>query len=188
MRRRDFIAFAGGASIAWPVAARAQRPMPLVGFLGSSSLETVSRPLAGLRAGLREAGYVEGQNVAIEHRFAEGQFDRFPAPLSDLVRRSPAVLVMASQGAVVAKQAGIAIPVVFVSGADPLQLGLVDSLNRPGGNVTGVYIFTGGIEGKRLAVCCTNCSQAPPAALSHWQRATQYRRFMNGATSPKRAV
>ena len=152
MKRREFIAALGSAA-AWPLTARAQQPaMPVVGFLGSSTSGALRQQLAALRVGLKEAGYVEGQNVEIEYRFAEGQFDRIPAIVSDMLRRSPAVLAMSSAGAVAARQTGTTIPIVFVAGADPLQLGLVDSLNRPGGNVTGVYIFATGLEGKRLGL------------------------------------
>jgi putative ABC transport system substrate-binding protein len=153
MRRREFIAGLGGAALVGPLAAQAQqRAMPVIGFLGSSSAGTLRQQLAALRMGLQETGYLEGQNVAIEYRFAEGEFDRLPAMLSDLMRRSIAVLVTNSQGALATKQTTTTIPIVFVAGEDPLKLGLVASLNRPGGNLTGVYMFAGGLEGKRIGL------------------------------------
>jgi putative ABC transport system substrate-binding protein len=153
MRRREFLGVVGGAAVTWPRSTQAQQSaMPVVGFLGSSTAGVLRQSLAAFRNGLQEAGYVEGQNVAIEYRFTEGQSDRIPAILSELIRRPAAVLTMSSQGAVIAKQSGASIPIVFVSGADPLQLGLVPSLNRPGGNVTGVYVFAAGLEGKRLGL------------------------------------
>ena len=126
--------------------------MPMVAFLGSSTPGTVRQALAALRSGLQGAGYVEGQNVAIQYRFAEGQFDRLPAMLSDLVRNGATLLVTASSGALAAKRANMTIPVVFVTPSDPLELGLVDSINRPGGNFTGVHMFAAGLEGKRLGL------------------------------------
>jgi putative ABC transport system substrate-binding protein len=154
MRRREFILALGGAA-AWPLAARAQQPaIPVVGFLSSGERGVLHQALAGFTDGLKETGYVEGQNVAVEYRFAEGQFDRFPALASDLVHRQVAVLVATSNsGAIAAKQATTSIPVVFSVGDDPVKTGLVGSLNRPEGNVTGVYQFTAGLEAKRLGHC-----------------------------------
>jgi putative ABC transport system substrate-binding protein len=126
--------------------------MPVVGVMGSSTAGTVRRALAALRSGLQGTGYVEGQNVAIEYRFADGQFDRLPAMLSDLIRNGATVLVTASSGAIAAKRTNTTIPVVFVTPSDPLELGLVDSINRPGGNFTGVHMFAAGLEGKRLGL------------------------------------
>jgi putative ABC transport system substrate-binding protein len=158
MRRRDFMTMLGGAvvtpSFLWPLAARAQQPaMPVVGLMMSGSAGVLRPAIAGFREGLKESGYVEGQNVAVEYRFAEGRFDRFPAFASELVRRKVAVLVATSNvGALAAKKTTANIPIVFSVGDDPVTTGLVVSLNRPGGNMTGVYQFTAGLEGKRLGL------------------------------------
>jgi len=153
MRRREFITLIGAAT-AWPFAARAQQPaMPVVGFLGAGARGPLREQIAAFQEGLKESSYVEGQNVAVEYRFAEGQFDRFPALAAELVRRQVAVLFVASNaGALAAKQATRAIPIVFTAGDDPVASGLVPSLNRPGGNLTGVYQFANGLEAKRLGL------------------------------------
>jgi putative tryptophan/tyrosine transport system substrate-binding protein len=154
MKRREFITLLGGAAVTWPLAARAQQPpMPVVGFLSSGSPAPLRQQVAAFREGLKEAGYVEGQNVTVEYGFAEGQLDRFPVLVSDLVRRQVSVLVVTSNtGALVAKHATSTIPIVFSVGDDPVASGLVPSLNRPGGNLTGVYQFTTGLEAKRLGL------------------------------------
>jgi putative ABC transport system substrate-binding protein len=154
MRRRKFITLIGGAAAVWSLPARAQQPaMPVVGFMAISSFAALRQQIAAFREGLKEAGYVEGQSVAVEYRSAEGQSDRVPAIVSDLmVSRAVAVLVLSMSGALVAKQTATTIPIVFTAGEDPVKLGLVASLNRPGGNVTGVYLITGGLEAKRLAL------------------------------------
>ena len=152
--RREFITLLGGAAVAWPLAASAQQPaIPVVGFMSSGSPGPLRRQMAAVREGLREAGYVDGQNVAIEFRFAEGQFDRFPSLAADLVRRPVAVLMATSNvGALAAKQATTTIPIVFSVGDDPVTTGLVDSLHRPSGNMTGIYQFAAGLEAKRLGL------------------------------------
>jgi putative ABC transport system substrate-binding protein len=140
--------------MASPAGARAQQPtMPVIGFLNAGAPGAVGVQHAAFGDGLKESGYVDGQNVVIEHRFAEGHFDRMPALADDLVRRRVAVLfVVSNDGALVAKQATATIPILFVAGGDPVALGLVASLNRPGGNITGIHIFTQGLEAKRLGL------------------------------------
>jgi putative ABC transport system substrate-binding protein len=138
----------------WPLAARAQQSAPpVIGYL-HSGLEAQSVPLIGFRKGLNEAGFVEGRNIEIQKRFAEGHYDRLPALASDLVNQHIAVLAVAGgvQTALAAKSANITVPVVFAIGSDPVQFGLVESLNRPGGNMTGVSFFTTTLETKRLGL------------------------------------
>src|SRR5262247_2437891 len=141
MRRRKFIALLGSATVAWPLAARAQRPaMPVIGFMSSRSPEESAHLVAAFRRGLGEGGFFESQNVALEFRWARGQYDRLPALATELVNRGIAVLVAVGgdPSSVAAKQATSTIPIVFGIGGDPVKAGLVESFNRPGGNVTGV--------------------------------------------------
>jgi putative tryptophan/tyrosine transport system substrate-binding protein len=152
VKRREFISLLGGA-VAWPLAARAQQSgMPVIGFMSTLSPESISKPVAGFHQGLKETGYIEGQNATIEYRWAQGQYDRLPELAADLVRRRVAVIV-ASGGdpsPQIAKSATQTIPIVFGMFGDPVREGLVESLNRPGGNATGVTIFGPAAVTKRL--------------------------------------
>ena len=163
--RRRFISALGCAGAMWPLAARAQQPaLPVIGFVTSIAAAFAGPYLTAFRGGLKEAGFVEGQNVAIEYRYAEGHYDRLPALAGDLVGRNVDVIVATASSApgLAAKAATTTIPIVFSTGGDPVKDGLVSSLNRPGGNVTGIFVLLTAVEGKRLGILR---QMVPTAAL-----------------------
>src|SRR6266481_4037643 len=152
IERRKFLATLGGAAVAWPVAARAQQaPLPVIGYLSGGSPKELTYLTSAFREGLNESGHAEGQNVAIEYRWAEGRYDRLPAMAADLVHRQVTVIAATTTvAALAAKAATTTIPIVFEMGSDPVRLGLVNSLNRPGGNITGVTQLSWEVIPKRL--------------------------------------
>jgi putative ABC transport system substrate-binding protein len=153
VRRREFITLVGSLTLAWPLVARAQQQptMPVIGFLHYGSAKAYSHIVSAVRQGLRESGFIEGRNVAVEYRWAEGQYDRLPALAGELVQRQVHAIVAAGVvAAEAAKAATATIPIVFISGADPIAAGIVASLNRPGGNATGVSIIAQELAAKRL--------------------------------------
>ena len=153
VRRRDFITGMAGSAAAWPLAVRAQQPaMPVIGVVSLLAPSMMRQPIAAFRDGLRETGYLEGRNVAVEYRFAEGNLDRVAMIVSELARLPVVVLAGPHLVARVASQEVMTIPFIFNAAEDPVQLGVVTSLSRPGGNLTGVYHFSAGLEGKRLGL------------------------------------
>ena len=177
MRRRHFIRLLGGAALAWPGIARAQRGGPVIGFIGSATRAQWTNLVAAFNAGLNDSGFVDGQNVSIEYRWAEDRYNRMPDLAADLVRRG--VDVIAATGGTSSVQAAMAatktIPIVFITGGDPVQLGLVSSINRPGGNVTGIMLFISRLAAKRIellrelvptANCGTGCSLGNPSNVT----------------------
>jgi putative tryptophan/tyrosine transport system substrate-binding protein len=166
MKRRAFITLLGGAAAAWPLAARAQQPaMPVVGFLRNTPSAGFDHLVAAFRQGLREADFVDGRNVAIQQRWAEGRDDRLPALVADLINLKAAVIVANTIGALAAKAEATNIPVVFVTGSDPVRDGLVASFNRPGGNCTGVVFISGALGTKRLELLRQLAPQATTIAM-----------------------
>jgi putative ABC transport system substrate-binding protein len=167
--RREFIALAGGAAVAWPLAARAQQAaMPVVGFVRSTTADGFRHLEVALRQGLKEAGFVEGHNVAVEYHYADNQLDRVPALVGELLRRPVAVIVGNLRPALAAKAATTTVPIVFLTGTDPIQDGLVASFNRPGGNVTGVSFLASAVVAKRLDLLRQLVPKAATiAALAH---------------------
>jgi putative ABC transport system substrate-binding protein len=162
MQRRELIRLFGGLAATWPLAVRAQQPMPVIGFFNVASPQGYALYVAAFRGGLKESGYIDGQNVAIEYHWAEGDYDRLPEMAADLVRRQVSVITANTPANIIAKKATNTIPIVFTTASDPVQLGLVPNLSRPGGNVTGVSQLNVEIGPKRLELA----RQLMPAATA----------------------
>jgi putative ABC transport system substrate-binding protein len=166
MRRRDFITLLGGGAVAWPVAGRAQLRIPLVGILAAPAPEPLRDQITAFRQGLSQSGYIEGRDVTVEYHWAEGHYHRLPAMARELIAHEAAVIVaLAPSAAVAAKAATMTIPIVFVIGADPIELGLVSTLNQPGGNITGVNFLINALGGKRLQLMHELVPTANPIGL-----------------------
>ncbi|MFZ0150272.1 MAG: ABC transporter substrate binding protein [Xanthobacteraceae bacterium] len=197
MRRRDFIALVGGTAAAWPLAAHTQQAAtPVVGFLYSSTIDSFREFITAFNTGLAETGYVEGRNVAFEYRMAENHFERLPALADDLVRDRVGVIVTASNvpPALAAKAATQTVPIVFMMGGDPVENGLVASLARPGGNVTGITVLSGEVAQKRLALLrelvptTAIIAYLVAMSLSHWPLATGFPHHIFDVSSAKPAA
>src|SRR6266550_8320619 len=190
MKRRQFITLLGSAAAAWPFTARAQQAaMPVIGFLNGGARDAFVPMVTAFLRGLSEQGYEDGRNVAIEYRWAEGQFDRLPAMAADLVGRNATVIAaFAPPAALAAKAATSTIPIVFVTGFDPIKAGLVASLNRPGGNITGVHVFLIGLEGKRLGLLRELVPQAVLMGLLVNSRSPDFEAQSKGLQDAARAI
>jgi putative ABC transport system substrate-binding protein len=161
VRRREFIKLFGNSALVWPLAARAQTAAPVVGFINSGSSQPQALAIAAYRRGLEETGFIDGKNVLIESRWADGEYDRLPGLIADSIKRNVAVIMAGGPPAAqAARKATSTIPVVFTTGDDPVQAGLVDSINRPAGNLTGVHIFFSELEAKKLGLLLEIVPQA----------------------------
>jgi ABC-type uncharacterized transport system substrate-binding protein len=189
MRRRDFLAVLGSAAAAWPLAGHAQQPtLPVVGLLMSGSADGYASLAAAFRQGLKEAGYVEGHNVQIEYRWAEDHYDHLPSLATDLVNRRVAVIFVNHPSIAAAKAVTTTIPIVFFSGDDPVRLGFVESFNRPGGNLTGVTIWSSALAAKRLQVLYELIPNAKIIAVLINPDYGGSRRFLADAEAAARAL